>query len=242
MFTARRRRQLILFCFLFIVYTLTNSGTFHIIDEVSLFAVMESVAQRSAVDTNAIAWSQWVNSPGEVLGAFGPDGEVYSKKGPAPAFVAVPWYLLMRLLAALGLPWGLLQGALLWNGIVTAATAVLLWSTAVRMGYPDSVGTALALIFGLATIAWPYANHLFGEALSAFGILVCFYGLMRMANCELRIADCDVEDVSLHWQAGVEDNAAAQLTTRNSQSAIRNPQSAIRNPQSATRTYQRRAG
>jgi hypothetical protein len=72
---------------------LSNSGRFHIVDEVSLFAVTESLALRGEVDTNAIAWTQWVNSPGEVLGAFGPDGQVFSKKGPAPAFLAVPWYL-----------------------------------------------------------------------------------------------------------------------------------------------------
>ena len=57
-------------------------------------AVTESVAKRASLDTNAIAWTQWVNSPGEVLGAFGPEGDVFSKKGPAPAFLAVPFYLI----------------------------------------------------------------------------------------------------------------------------------------------------
>ncbi|OUC05712.1 hypothetical protein RY27_25550, partial [Litorilinea aerophila] len=122
------------------VYTLTNAGRFHIVDEVSLFAVTESVGLRGDVDTNAIAWTQWVNSPGEVLGAFGPDGQVYSKKGPAPAFLALPWYLLWLAIARLGIGVGLLQATLLWNGIVTAFTAALLWGTAVRLGYNDRVG------------------------------------------------------------------------------------------------------
>ncbi len=202
----RFHRKLILFCLLLTVYTLTNSGTFHIIDEVSLFAVTESVAQRGEVDTNVIAWSQWVNSPGEVLGAFGPDGEVYSKKGPAPAFFAVPWTLLMRLWVALGLPWGLLQGALLWNGLLTAATAVLLWSTAERLGYGERTGSVLALIFGLGTIAWPYANHLFGEPLSALGILLCFYAMLRPAAGKSRLAanaEDDMFPASRNWQFGL---------------------------------------
>ena len=80
----------ILIAFLVSVYTMTSSGKFHIIDEVSLFAVTESLSLRGEMDTNAIAWSQWVNSPGEVLGAFGEDSEVYSKKGPAPAVLVVP--------------------------------------------------------------------------------------------------------------------------------------------------------
>ena len=59
-----------------IIYVLSSAGRFHIVDEVSMFAVTESVALRRDMDTNAIAWTQWVNSPGEVLGAFGEDGQV----------------------------------------------------------------------------------------------------------------------------------------------------------------------
>jgi len=174
----RRYGITILIALLVSVYTLTNAGKFHIIDEVSLFAVTESIADRGAVDTNAIAWTQWVNSPGEVLGAFGQDGEVYSKKGPAPAVLAVPWYLLLRWVARLNIAIGLLQGTLLWNGLITAGTAALLWLTVNRLGYRDHTGALLGLLFGLCTIAWPYATHFFGEPLSAFSLLLCFYGLL----------------------------------------------------------------
>lgn len=175
---ARTYGILILAALLFCVYTFTNAGRLHIVDEASLFAVTESLGQRAQVDTNAIAWTQWVNSPGEVLGAFGADGEVYSKKGPAPAFLAVPWYLFLRLLTLLKIKIGLLQGALLWNGVVTAFTGGLLWLTAVRLGYKDRTGLRLGLLFGLATIAWPYATQYFGEPLSAFSLLLAFYGIL----------------------------------------------------------------
>jgi hypothetical protein len=169
---------LLLVALLVTIYTLTSSGRFHIIDEVSLFAVTESQALRNAVDTNVIAWTQWVNSPGEVLGAFGPDGDVYSKKGPAPAFLAVPWYLLLHVITELNIGIGQLQATLLWNGIVTAVTAALLWLTALRLGYSDRTGMALGLLFGLATIAWPYANQFFGEPLSALSLLLVFYAML----------------------------------------------------------------
>lgn len=159
------------------IYTLTSSGRFHIVDEVSLFAVTESQALRGAIDTNAIAWTQWVNSAGEVLGAFGPEGDVYSKKGPAPALLAVPWYLLLHIITELNVGIGQLQATLLWNGIVTAVTAALLWLTARRLGYSDRTGMALGLLFGLATIAWPYANQFFGEPVSALALLLIFYGM-----------------------------------------------------------------
>ncbi len=178
MIKARLYGILILAALLFSVYTFTNAGRLHIVDEASLFAVTESIGQRAQVDTNAIAWTQWVNSPGEVLGAFGPSGEVYSKKGPAPAFLAVPWYLVLRLLTLLNIQVGLLQGALLWNGVVTSFTAGLLWLTAVRLRYSDRTGLRLGLLFGLATIAWPYATQYFGEPLSAFSLLLAFHGIL----------------------------------------------------------------
>lgn len=168
----------VLIALLFSIYTLTNAGKFHIVDEVSLFAVTESLALRGEIDTNAIAWTQWVNSPGEVLGAFGTDGQVYSKKGPAPAFGAVPWYILLLAITKLKIGLGLVQGTLLWNGLVTAATAALLWLTARRLRYSDWVGIVLAMLYGLATIAWPYANHFFGEPLSALALLFVFYGIL----------------------------------------------------------------
>lgn len=177
MSTSRLYGLSTLLALLVTIYTLTNAGRYHIIDEVSLYAVTESLVLHGAMDTNAIAWTQWVNSPGEVLGAFGPDGQVYSKKGPAPAFVATLWYRLLRWVALLDIRIGLLQGTLLWNGFITAATAALLWLTALRLGYRDRTGAALALLFGLGTIAWPYAKHFFGEPLSALSLLLCFYGL-----------------------------------------------------------------
>lgn len=169
---------LVLMAFLVTVYTMTSSGRFHIIDEVSLFAVTEAQALRAAIDTNAIAWTQWVNSPGEVLGAFGPEGDVYSKKGPAPAFFAVPWYLLLHIITEFNVGIGQLQATLLWNGVLTAMTAALLWLTALRLGYGDRTGMVLGLLFGLATIAWPYANQFFGEPLSALSLLLVFYGML----------------------------------------------------------------
>ena len=44
----------IVFSLLLAVYTMSHSSKFHVIDEVSLFAVTESLAQRGSVDTNAI--------------------------------------------------------------------------------------------------------------------------------------------------------------------------------------------
>lgn len=165
------------------IYLATGAGRFRIIDEVSLFAVTESVAKRGALDTNAIAWTQWVNSPGEVLGAFGPEGDVFSKKGPAPAFIAVPFYLigwLSGMLPVASLRLSALQTALWANGFVTALTALLLAQNVRILGYRLRTALLAGMLFGLATIAWPYATHFFGEPLSTLAISGLFYALLRL--------------------------------------------------------------
>jgi hypothetical protein len=169
---------LLLMALLTIIYVLSSSGKFHIVDETSMFAVTESVALRGDMDTNAIAWTQWTNSSGEVLGAFGEDGQVYSKKGPAPSFLAVPWYWLINSISRANIELGQLQGTLLFNAFITAWTAALLWLTALRLGYGDRTGLTLGLLFGLSTIAWPYAKQFFGEPLSALSLLLTFYGIL----------------------------------------------------------------
>jgi hypothetical protein len=208
---------LILVAFLTTVYVLSSSGRFHIIDEVSMYTVTESLALRAEVDTNAIAWTQWVNSPGEVLGAFGPDGQVFSKKGPALSFLAVPWYLLLHAFSLINIEVGQLQATLLFNAIVTAWTAALLWLTVLRLGrptgstgrYSDRTGLLLGLLFGIATIAWPYAKQFFGEPLSALSLLTCFYGLLAWR-----------QTARLRWLVVGGTGAAAAIATVNAHAVL----------------------
>ena len=161
---------------LFVLYLITGAGRFHIIDEVSLYSVTENLARRGAWDTDQIAWSQWVNSPAEVLGAWGQDGHVYSKKGVAPALAFLPVRWLARFLPGVGL----LQTTFLANALITLLTALLVGDIARRLGYGGRAGVALALIYGLATLAWPYATHLFGEPLSALSLTAALWALIGL--------------------------------------------------------------
>jgi hypothetical protein len=158
------------------IYVATASGWFHIVDEASRFALTESVAKRGALDTNAIAWTQWVKLPREVQGAFGPEGDVYSKKSPAQSFLAVPFYLVGWLLPGLSM----LQTALWLNAVVTALVAVLLACTVLALGYRLRVALLSGALYGLGTIAWPYATHFFGEPLSTLAIIGTFYAILRL--------------------------------------------------------------
>ncbi len=118
-----------------------------------------------------------------MLGAFGPQGDDFSKKGPAPAILAVPFYLIGWLsnrlpIAALHL--SMLQTAFWLNAVITALTGVLLARAVLALGYSLRAAVLAGAIFGLGTLAWPYATHFFGEPISALAIFGLFYALLRL--------------------------------------------------------------
>lgn len=70
---------------------------------------------------------------------------------------------------------------LLTSGVGTAVLAVLLYTTALRLGCSQKWAVTIALAYGLATPAWPYATLFFGHqtaALLSFGM----YMLMEYAD------------------------------------------------------------
>jgi hypothetical protein len=174
--TPRRQTALALSVglLLFAVYLLSYRGGFHSVDEVSMFAVTESLVKFGRLDTDQIAWTQWTTSQREAQGFFGVDGHVYSKKGLALSLAMAPLYALG--LATPGL--GMLQVASLLNAILTAATGALLFSLVRRLGYGERVAAGVALLYGLATIAWVYSKYLFSEPLAGLLLLATAYLLV----------------------------------------------------------------
>ncbi len=160
--------------FLFAVYLLSYRGGFHSVDEVSMFAVTESLVKFGRLNTDQIAWTQWATSQREAQGFFGVDGHVYSKKGLAMSLAMAPLYWLGLVTPGLGM----LQTASLLNPILTAITAGLLFRLVRRLGYDERVSIGVALLYGLATIAWVYSKYLFSEPLSGALLLATAYLLV----------------------------------------------------------------
>lgn len=170
----RRSLGLALTLFLFAVYLLVYRGGFHSVDEVSMFAVTESLVKFGRVNTDQIAWTQWTTSQAEAQGFFGADGHVYSKKGLALSLAQAPLYGLALVTSGLGM----LQTVSLLNAGVTALTGLFIFMFLWRLGYAAPVSAATALIFGLATIAFVYAKYLFSEPLAGLLLLLAAYMLL----------------------------------------------------------------
>jgi hypothetical protein len=160
--------------FLFAVYLLSYRGGFHSVDEVSMFAVTESLVKYRHLNTDQIAWTQWTTSQREAQGFFGIDGHVYSKKGLAMSLAMAPLYWIGLVIPGLGM----LQTASLLNVLLTAATAGVLYLVIRRLGYAERIAMGVTILYGLATIAWVYSKYLFSEPLAGLLLVTTAYLLI----------------------------------------------------------------
>ncbi len=137
-----------------------------------MFAGAESIARRGEADTNQLFWM------GDQQGSLGPDGDLYSRKGLGMTLLALPLVWAALLVPAAGLA----QAALLLSGAVTAATGALLYRAAIRLGFARTTAVAVALLFGVATMAWPYSQEFFSDPICGFGLFAAFYGLLSFSQ------------------------------------------------------------
>ncbi len=147
-----RREPLIalsLFAFFSFFYLLTYSGVPHNPDEWFFLTGAQAV-----IDGD--------------LGAVQSHGWLFS-------VAVVPFYALSLFSSRIGS----YQAALLLNIPVTALTAAVLYLSLSEFSCSRRLRLAVALTFGLATLAWPYSHYLFREPLAALLLLVTMWAAIR---------------------------------------------------------------
>ena len=117
---------------------------------------------------------------GDGYGMWGVDGHYYAKYGLGWSLAAVPLCALGRAVAML-LPaatesFVTRATVMLLNPFLTAASGVLIFYLARRI-YPASLAATLALLYGLCTIAWYYAESAFSEPLVTLLLLAAIYAV-----------------------------------------------------------------
>lgn len=166
--TAARRTGrhigLALFLFILALQCLNFSGAPHSSDGLAMLATTESLARRGDLDMNAYRWM------GLQQGTFGPDGELYSRKGLGQTLAALPLAWLSLRTGAVGL----LQGSLLVSPLVAAATAWLLYRCLLALGFGVGGSLAASLAMALATPLLPYGKHDFSDPLTGLALLAAF--------------------------------------------------------------------
>lgn len=154
-------------------YLLTADLRFQSIDELAVFSLARSLAGRGALDVDGLYWTTQYLGEGTVA-APGADGHLYSLKDPGLSLLITPLVALAYRVGS-----SPVRTAFLISPLLTALTGALLYLAARSLGYGRRAGVLGALTFGLASMAWPYAETLFTQPLGAFGVLLATW----MAYC-----------------------------------------------------------
>jgi len=149
-----------LFVVLALIYLLTFSGEFSSIDELAMYAGAESLAQAGQFVTPQLTFAPFHNPVGVIE--------------PGQSLAAAPLYALAQQFIGVNN----IHAVLLLNVFVTALTAVTIFNLLRRAQYTATVACAVALCFGLATTAWPYARYFLREPLTGLLIAVAAWRLV----------------------------------------------------------------
>ena len=167
-----RSTAFFLFGFLLACYLLTFTGQIDSSDGLSMFATTESYVRTGSFDSNQLLWM------GNQQGNIGVDGDLYSRKGYGMVLLAIPLVWLAKQWGAVGL----VHAALLLNPLVTAWTGALLFRAGRRLGWSRPTSIATALLFGLATMAWPYTQGYFSDPICGWALFAAAYALLAYAQ------------------------------------------------------------
>ena len=148
-----------LFMLFFCIYLLTATGlSFYLIDtSVMRLQVAQSIIERL--------------DPSVPDGVRGADGRYYSWFGIGSALLAIPFYIIGKLI---GVP---AVAVSLMNQLFGAATVALIFLFSVSLGYSKRASLLVAFFYGLGTMAWPLAKHPFDHTIETFFILLSVYFL-----------------------------------------------------------------
>ena len=142
------------------------------------YDVTRSMILRGSAAIDTVPW-----------GKVGSDGRFYAQYGIGHSLYNIPFYLLGHVLArmspALASQYDRLTmfTTLLGQPVISALTCALLLFFCLRLGYSRDTSIACALLYGLGTQAWMYAQLDFSETILTFFLLLSVYQLV----CAIRI-------------------------------------------------------
>lgn len=160
---------LVITSILFSIYALTFNGKLTSIDELAIYNQAESLVQIKSLSTPQLSFAPYHNK----VGSLEP---LYS------IFLAIP-YALARSIPGISN----IHAAMLVPLLLTASTGGLLYLIARKIDYPCKVSSIIAFVYGLATLAWPYALSLYREPLLAFLWTFTLYGILKWKENQSRI-------------------------------------------------------
>lgn len=157
--------------FLIAAYFFTFNGYKISGDEALLFDATESMARQGNFQLNYLFDA---HPPTSLLNANPPSADTE----PMQPVLAVPLFWIAQALPGIGM----VHTVWLFDILVTALTAGTLYAYGLALGYSIRTAALTALIFGLATIAWPYSRTFFREPLFTWLALLSAVLMVRLRH------------------------------------------------------------
>ncbi len=163
----QRHLFMMVLVFFIVIYSLAYSGIFSTDDEHILAAQALSFAFDDRVNFSRVLGNDRVFSYSRFTDPY---ADQALNIEPAQAVIGA-------LLAKISVPFGFgrVQTLYLLNIWVTALTTALVFLTAMRMGYSQTIGLVTAAFFGLGTIAFPYSTTYFRDPLAMLFLACAWY-------------------------------------------------------------------
>jgi hypothetical protein len=202
---STNRLGALLFGALIIAYILTASGRIDSGDGLIIFAVSQSLLEDldvtvSPPDSDRMIW----DPEGRPLGKFaeleiedgysiqGRAGYYYSPTGIGQSLLLLPFLLLGQLVAStilFGSPQWTMQfiTSMLFNPLVSAISAWLVYHTGRRLDFSPKTSVALSIIYAFGTMTWVYAKSFFSDPLIALLLLLAFYCLLLYRHTQRNV-------------------------------------------------------
>ncbi len=160
-----------LFIFFVSIYLLTASDYYYLTDvSQSRIETAESIIERS--DLTVL----------EGVGIRGDDGRYYPLFGIGSALLAIPFYVVGKLMG--GPPENAVH---VMNQLIGAATAVVVFLFSLSLGYSRRASLSVAIFYGLGTAAWFLAKDQGDHAMEIFFVLLSVYSMYRYLRYDNRL-------------------------------------------------------
>lgn len=138
----------LLIFFTFLTFYIMTTGGHAYTDEYQQYEVTKRIIDEGRLDvTEEVAEKYW-------KGSFkrGVDGKLYAAAPPTWALSLIPFALLAKSLNLPPVTW------ILYGSTMVAGTCSLLFLFSRKLGFSTKLSLTLTVIFGLATMAWPYSK------------------------------------------------------------------------------------
>ena len=165
----------LVFLFFLGFYLLTAKGALYIADSMVNFQTARSIVENRSLTVSCNIIDDFVQK--------NPAGECYSKYDLGLPLASIPLYLWGRLFSGRD-PADLytVSAPKFWvstfSQIVTAATCAILFLLAYHMSRSKVSAVSLAFLFGIASLAWPYAGTYISQPFIGFLLLTAVYLLL----------------------------------------------------------------